>query len=113
MEQNLTSIPAIGNTMLPAVAFIKKRNFSAELPDDFIMLKSITRADGNFLVKDDPLVFDRGWYLNLTETFMIRMDKIYFSGAISRYWIIRLCQRLWEWLFPSVYKLEYLRSVKP
>ena len=95
----------------PITAFIKKRNFSAKLPDDFVLLKSITRPDGNKLPNDSFMQYAKidcfGRFI--TEQFCIKEDRILFSGNFSRYFIIRLFQKFWEWLFPQEYKIEYFK----
>ena len=114
-EKTTTESQNSTNAVLPAVAFVKKRNFSAKLPDDFVVLKSITKPDGNCLPNDPFMCYGEiDWMARFkTENFSITEDRILFSGSFSRWCVVRICQKLWEWLFPSVYKLEYLRCVKP
>lgn len=94
-------------TVLPAVAYLQKRNFVADLPKDFIQLVSIENQYGK--LPNDSFM-EKGIWLGeyKTESFCIRENKIYFSGNFSRWWIKRIWQKFIEWLIPTTYKIEYI-----
>lgn len=91
-------------------AYIKKKNYSAKLPDDFGMLLSINR-NGNQLLNDpQDKSFRNNYEIFKTENFYIdqRNMRIIFSGSFNKYWIIRIVQKLNEHLFPKIYEINYI-----
>jgi hypothetical protein len=93
----------------PAVAFLRKRDFVAELPEDFVQLISIENQYGHLPINSFMEQGRIDWIGRYkTEQFTIRENKIYFSGTFSRWWIIRLWQKFIEWLFPITYKMKYI-----
>ena len=96
-------------TVLPAVAYLQKRNFVSDLPEDFIQLVSIENQYGQ-LPNDSFMEQGRINWLGeyKTESFCIRENKIYFSGNFSRWWIKRMWQKFIERLMPTTYKIKYI-----
>ena len=86
-------------------AMLIERDFKAELPIDFEHLISVKRmATGLQLNSAD--------YFNTPGTlhgFRINENIIYFSGSFSRWWIIRIFQKLRNYFFPVCYELKYVK----
>lgn len=90
------------------VAYLKKRNFQAKLPKDFVEILSIENKYGRLPL--DPymaqaIIFGLSFR---TEYFRLGDDKIYFSGNYSNIWIVRLFQKLIELINPTVYRMRYI-----
>ena len=96
---------------LPAVAYLKRINFRAELPEDFVQLISIENQYGH-LLNDSFMEQGRINWLGeyKTDQFSIKENKIYFSGNFSGWWIVRVFQKFEDWLTPAVYKMKYIDS---
>jgi hypothetical protein len=88
-----------------ATYIIKRKNFSAPLPPDFVMLKTLSRIDNKeqLACRQFPTPNDYCF-----EYFMIGKDRFFFSGHFSRRPIVKWLQKLKEHFFPVKYKVEYL-----
>ena len=91
------------------VTYLKKRNFQAKLPKDFVEILSIENKYGRLPL--DPFMAQAvitGLGIFKTEYFRLGYDKIYFSGNYSNIWIVRMFQKLIELINPSVYRMRYI-----
>jgi hypothetical protein len=94
----------------PKCAIVKKRNFWAKLPNDFVILKGVWKNNEQLLrepIENWEMIWCDKFHFK-TEQFFIGEDKIFFSGKFSKYWMIRQMQKLWEYFFPEKYKIEYI-----
>ena len=93
----------------PITVWLKKVKFICELPKDFVQLVSVENAYGhipNDSFMEQGRIDCLGRYK--TESFYIKDNKIYFSGSFNRRWFIRQVQRLIDFLFPKIYKVQYI-----
>lgn len=87
-----------------ATQIIKRRNYSAPLPDDFYRLKSLVRlgTKEQLVYKQFPEPSD-----HYREVFTIGKDRLFFSGYWSKNMFVRWYQRAVDYLFPIKYRIEY------
>lgn len=92
---------------------IKRRNFSCDLPNDFISIVSIQKKSvGSFLLhQSNPFqqnieyrIFKNAYW---HDTYVIKDKKIIFAGVFSRWLVIRFFQKIYDFLFPEKYILTY------
>lgn len=84
---------------------IKRRNFSAPLPGDFYIMKSLIRKStkDHLVCRQFPTQNDY-----CCESFMIGKDRLFFSGNFSRRPFIKWWQKLKEAVVPVRYKIDYV-----
>ena len=87
---------------LPTVV-VKKINFMAELPQDLYLITRVKRCKTG---RQIPLQNEIENAFN-KEAFSVSGNRIYFSGAFSCWWMIRIWQKFKEKRNPIKYKIEY------
>lgn len=92
-----------------ATLIIKRKNFKAKLPDDFYMLKSLTRLDNAKPLACNQFPTPNDSYC---EYFMIGKDYFFFSGHYSSRPLVKCFQKLKDHFFPVKYKIEYLSIIE-
>jgi len=91
-------------------AIIKRINFKAELPKDFLSLRTIQKSNGEACSYLEYQHFFtvcnwRGQYFK--EYFTIQGKHILFSSSFSKWWLIRLVEKTIDQLFPETYLIIY------
>lgn len=92
-----------------ATCIIKRKNFSAPLPPDFVMLKTLIRINNKEQLACKQFPTPNDFYC---ECFAIGKDRFFFSGHFSRRPIIKWLQKIKERFFPVKYKVEYLSIIE-
>lgn len=85
------------------------REFKAELPEDFEQIISVRKMAAG-------LQWDITDYFNTPgrlHRFYIRENIIYFTGEFSKWWIVRIFQKLRSSFFPAHYELKYVKILIP
>jgi len=91
-------------------AIIKRINFRAELPKDFLSLRTIQKSNGETSYYFDRLHYFAFWNWRgqyFKEYFTIQENHILFSGSFSKWWLIRIVEKTIDRLFPETYLLIY------
>jgi len=87
------------------IEILTEKDFKAELPEDFEHLISVKKVASG-LQWDNLDYFPTPGKL---RRFHIRENIIYFTGSFSKWWVIRIFQETWSYLFPEHYELKYVR----
>ncbi len=95
---------------------VNRYNYMAHLPDDFQSILSVYRSgeiyvDSNFIaaLRFKPYPIPNGIEVYFVQDRIgdVGLWDISFSGAYSRYWIIRIFQKLADLYWPVKYRITY------
>ena len=88
---------------------LNPKDFTANLPHDYMRLVSIAKESGEMISNSLPsgILFAESDPFN-QQIFCIQNGQVYFSGSFSRWWVIRIIQKIWDRFFPKKYVMKYI-----
>ncbi len=95
----------------PAAVMLKRKNNTAKLPDNFVMLVSLENEYGYVpcsTFMEQGRINELGEYK--TDSFVIIKNECHFKDSFSKNIFARFFQKLSEFLSPRMYLLKYINK---